>query len=115
MKEYISILREANLIDKDIEEKLYKIVDTLKIKWNIVLSEEKGGTMLSHLGRALVRIKNGEEILGLNDDILEEIKQSENYKKVLDIYRDIEEILKVTMSKEEASYMYANILFLLEG
>ncbi len=114
MREYISILREANLIDLEVEDKLYKIVDMLAKKWEITLTEEKGGGMLSHLGRALVRIKNGEEIVGLNMDTLSEIKESKEYQKVLAIYKDIEEILALSMPKTEETYMYANILFLLE-
>lgn len=114
MKERIEILREVNLIDEKIEKALYDVIRILKTNWDLELTEEQGGMMITHLGRACMRVKSGEDVGEMDTEVAKELRESDNFEKVKRMYEDIEKKLLLTLPDVEREYMYANLLFLLE-
>lgn len=114
MEERIEVLFMANLIDHETKEILFNVIKDLDEKFSIKLTEDNGSIMITHLGRALMRAKVGEIINGINDDVLTELKESENFGKVQEMYQVISKKFSKPLPENEIEYMYANLMFLLE-
>lgn len=114
MKERIEVLYMANLIDEETRDTLFNVIQRLKNRHEIELTEDNGSIIITHLGRALMRAKTGEIIQGINDNTLNELKESENFDKAKEIYIDLSTLFPKPLPENEIEYMYANLLFLLE-
>ena len=115
MKERIEILQMANLIDDVTKDTLFSVKEKLDNQFKLKLTEENGSIMITHLGRALMRAKRGEIIKEINSEVFSEIRESENFEKVKEIYKKISEDFESPLPQNEVDYMYANLLFLIEG
>ena len=115
MEERIEILLTANLIDSGVKDSLLSVIEVLDEKFCIKLTEENGSNMITHLGRALMRVKTGEIINGVNEEIINEIEESDNFGKVKKMYEEISKKFHAELPKNEIEYMYVNLMFLIEG
>ena len=95
-----------------------KIINVFKNKYNIVLTEENGSILITHLAMALVRIKNNQDIKDINkidNSVYEEVIESEYFQTANNIYKDLEYISRVSIPENEKKYILVNICVILDN
>ena len=118
LEERLEILTNSSVIDCDIKESLLKIINVFKNKYNIVLTEENGSILITHLAMALVRIKNNQDIKDINkidNSVYEEVIESEYFQTANNIYKDLEYISRVSIPENEKKYILVNICVILDN
>lgn len=115
LKNRLEILKNANVISEEVYIKMLKLIDYLKEKWDIVLTEENGSMLITHVAMALERIKKGEKVNNINDEVYDEVVNSSSFEKIKKIYEGIEnEVFLEKIPEEEIKYIYVNLLVILE-
>lgn len=114
LKLRLDILKESNQINEKIYSKILTVIDLLKIKRNIILTEENGAMFITHLASALGRIEHNKVIDDVDKEILEEIKKNHKYEEVFDIVQDIENITG-KLGQAEKNYIAMHICTLLNS
>ena len=112
--ERLEILRSGNVISSGVEDRVKKAISRLKDRWQLILTEENGGRMVTHLAMALMRIERGEEISSPENDILEEFRELDIYKASVEIVNDLIAWAPMDLPKAEKDYMIVNICLLLD-
>jgi len=65
--------------------------------------------LFTHLPMALMRIEEGEDVEGPNQDIMDEIKQSEHFHLSEDIVAYVEKLWNNALPQEEKDFLYMHI------
>src|SRR5699024_6690533 len=65
--------------------------------------------LFTHLPMALTRIEEGEDVEGPNQDIMDEIKQSEHFHLTEDIVDYVEKLWNNALPQEEKYFLYMHI------
>ncbi|WMY74711.1 PRD domain-containing protein [Buttiauxella selenatireducens] len=112
MEERLNLLCDAGLIDRDICDGMLGVVIQLETEWAIVLRNEQGEMAITHMANALMRSRRGEEIGPLDDELLEEIVNSQVYTQLLQIHRAMLAPFDVTLHPNEEGYLLANLFSL---
>lgn len=110
MKEKIKILLENKVISKEIASYVNGAIDYLIA---IGFIYEDIDTFVTHLAMASERVKKNEEIMIFSDDIWNQIKNSKNYEKSLNIYNDLLKISPVEYPLDEERFIIMHLCNLL--
>lgn len=110
----LGILRSGNVISSGAEERVRRVVTRLKERWNITLTEENGGRLVTHLAMALMRIDNGDDIAAPEADVLEEFRDLNVFESSCEIVDDLIVYTPMNLPKAERDYMIVNICLLLD-
>lgn len=108
----LNILLENNVITKEVYNRLKEIINQLKDKFNIEITEENGGMFITHLSMALKRMEDGEIINKIDRTIFKEIKNDINYEKSKEIVNNLEELIG-KLPIEEIEFIEMHICTLL--
>lgn len=108
------ILRDAGQIDNEVFVNVKKIISMMKEKYDIELTEENGAMLITHLSIALQRIKSGDYINQLNDEIFSQVKNNKFYKKAEEIIENIERLINILIPDNEKSFIVMHLCALLE-
>ena len=112
--ERLLILREAELIDQETFEKVSKIMKAVIDRFGLDLESENGQMFITHVSMAVMRIKNNEATVVMENEIFEEIKESIHYNDALKFSEIIEEIIEYNVPKHEKEYLIINGCLLME-
>jgi len=112
--ERLGILRGGNVISSGVEEKTRKVISRLGEHWQIHLTEENGGRMVTHLAMALARIERGEDIKAPEDNTLAEFRELDVFEKSLEIVNDLITWTPINLPRAEKDYMLVNICLQLD-
>jgi len=112
--ERLGILRKGNVISSEVEDRVQKVIARLEEHWELPLTEESGGRMVTHLAMALMRIDRGENIQAPENDVLEEFKELGVFDKSVEIVNDLIAWIPMDLPKAEKDYMIVNICLLLD-
>ena len=116
LKFRIELLKNSDLIDEQIYNKIMSLVSHLDKQWNIRLTEENGAMFITHLSMALKRIKENQSVKSIDEGVFQEILQSDNIEEVQKIYEDIEKnIFNEKLPEEEKKFILVNLLLLKEN
>ncbi len=116
LKQRLEILRNSNVIDEHIYVQLMNFITRLKDKWKIELTEENGAMMVTHIAMALQRIKRGEAVNEIDENVYSEVLKSERIDEIRDIYADAQEnVFTEEIPEEEKKYIYINLLMVKEN
>ncbi len=116
LKLRLEILKNSSIIDEQIYEELINFMFRLRDKWEIELTEENGAMMITHIAMALKRIKNGEPVSKIDENVYIEVLKSDKLDEIEKIYEDISEnIFKEEIPEEEKKYIYVNLLIVKEN
>ena len=115
LEERLGILRSGGVISPGIETLVLRIISRFRDHWKIVLTEENGGRMVTHLAMALMRISRGEEISGPETDALEEFRNLDVFPLSVEILEDIIVWAPMDLPKTEKDYMIVNICLILDA
>ena len=116
LKQRLEILRDSNVIDEHVYIQLMNFIIRLKDKWEIELTEENGAMMVTHIAMALQRIKKGEAVKEIDENVYSEVLKSDRIDEIHDIYIDAQEnVFTEKIPEEEKKYIYINLLMVKEN
>lgn len=101
----VNLLKDAGEIDEQIAQAVISFAKDVEEQFNTKLNEENASMLITHVCMALPRIKKGEEINPINEMALAEIKQSQAYKKVPALVKNLEQNLNLQIPKSELGYI----------
>jgi len=112
--ERLGILLEGNVISARVEALVRRVISRLEDRWQIKLTEEKGGRMVTHLSMALMRIERDEKIEAPQKYILEEFNSLDVFPLSQNIVNDLMVWTPMDLPKAEQDYLIVNICLLLD-
>ena len=83
----LDLLKQSKQIDEDIYDKLKDVIVMMLSKYGIVLNEENGAMLITHLSVAPMRIKNNQLVDEVDEEIFKEIKCSEFYNTLNEVIK----------------------------
>ena len=110
----LELLESSNTINTETKKSLERVIEIFKNKYSIELVEENGSMMITHLAMAITRIKQGEPVKKISEDVYEEILESEYFEKSKVIYEDLQSVIDVVLPEDEKKYMVVNVCVILE-
>lgn len=110
----LGILCSTGTISNETREVMLNVIKMFQEKYQIILTEENGAMMTTHLSMAITRVKNNEPVKVINEEVYQEILESEFLEKAQEIYKDLENILDVKLPEDEKKYMLVNICTILD-
>ena len=113
--ERLNILRSGDVISVTVEALVRKVILRFYERWNIRLTEESGGRMVTHLAMALMRIERKEEIASPETDLLDEFRSLEVFSRSVEIIDDLIAWTPMELPKAEKDYMIVNICLILDA
>jgi len=114
MVDLLGIGKEVHDFSNHTLDSTKKIAGLFEDKWNICLNQASTKRALTHFLHAVDRIIHNKEIKPINNEILSEVKEHENYFLALTLFRDMERTLGFKIPKDERDYMLVNNIFLVE-
>lgn len=111
IRKKLDILKENSVINQEILEFNLEILELLKDR-NIIEKEDEADTFITHLAMAMAR-KDDEEINAMEDVVLVEIKEDENFEQAKKLWEEIKELSPVTFHDNETGYFYLHLVNLL--
>jgi len=113
--ERLKILRSGEVISSEVETLVRRVISRFSERWNIKLTEESGGRMVTHLAMALMRIERQEEIVAPEADLLEEFRSLSVFSKSLEVVEDLADWVPMELPKAEKDYMVVNVCLILDA
>lgn len=114
LKNRLEIMKAANLLTKENEDLVLKMIEIFHTKYNIKLSEENGSMLITHIVMYLKRIGDNEIVEPLDKDSIDEILASNKYKLANEILSDIEKQIFLFINSNEKAYILLHLINLLE-
>lgn len=109
----INLLKEGAQIDGATAQNLFRVIDCLKRDFEIELSEENGGMLITHLAVALERIKKNALVEPVDAIIFEEIQSNAYFEKANSLLDAMEKEIHVTIPESEKSFILMHLVTLL--
>lgn len=109
----MEILLSSNTISNDVFDTVKKVITRMDDHWNITLTEDNGGRLVTHLSMALMRIFKGEPVAAMEPDIYEEFQESDEFEKAVSITADLISWAELTIPTSEEEYLNTNICLIL--
>jgi transcriptional regulatory protein LevR len=110
----LGILREGNVISPEAEAMVRRFISRLEAGWQISLTEENGGCIITHLAMALMRISRGEIIPNPETDALEEFRELDVFSLSTEIMEDLITWTPMDLPKAEKDYLVINLCLILD-
>lgn len=111
----LELLKKGNQIDQEVFITMNNIIELFKNNWDIELTEENGQMMITHLSMALMRVKNKLPVNQIDEEVYQEVTESEFFKKAEKILEDMKSILPIELPESEIKYMLVNNTLILEN
>lgn len=111
----LELLKKANQIDEEVFMAMKGVIDLFKSNWDIELTEDNGQMMVTHLSMALMRVKNSLPVNEIDEEVYEDVKESDFFIKAGEILEDMKNILPVELPASEKKYMLVNNTLILEN
>ncbi|WP_028857208.1 PRD domain-containing protein [Psychrilyobacter atlanticus] len=111
----LELLKKADQIDEEVFIAMNKVIELFKKNWGIELTEENGQMMVTHLSMALMRVKNGLPVNKIDEEVYQEVTESEFFEKGKEILEDMKSILPIELPNSERKYMLVNNTLILEN
>lgn len=105
LRERLDILKEAGVISDDIRDAVIEFAESFEKKYSLTMTEENASMLITHLAMSLARIKNGEEINGMDELTMDEIRQSKIYGELPEFYGIFEDKLQIRLPESEKGYI----------
>jgi transcriptional regulatory protein LevR len=113
--ERLGILRDGKVISSEIESLVRRVISRFQARWDIVLTEENGDRMITHLAMALMRIARQEKITALEKDMLEEFRNANVFPRSMEIVEDLIAWTPMELPEVEKDYMVVNVCLILDA
>jgi transcriptional regulatory protein LevR len=110
----LQILKDAGQISEQCYQSMLKLIDVLAEKWNIILNEENGAMLITHVAIAWERILKHEVINAIEELLYKEVESSKYFRQSQQILTDWELELKKAFPQVEKEYIMLHLCALLE-
>ncbi len=108
----LDILKSAGQISEVTYDQVERVIRHFQDNHQIVINEENGAMLITHLCIALSRIEKGEKINEIDEESFKDVRKNIHFKKAEDVLKDIETILGREMPIEERGYMMMHLCVL---
>ncbi len=109
----LNLLVDAGEIDDTIRCSVVEFVKSIEDKYSLKITEENGSMLVSHLAMALGRIKRGEEIQTMDEELFAEVKETKTYKELDMFYDTLEENLNIKIPQAEKDFIALHLCTLI--
>jgi transcriptional regulatory protein LevR len=113
-EERLNILRSGTVISPEVEALVRRVISRFNDRWDIELTEESGGRMVTHLAMALMRIRRKEKITAPETDLLEEFRDLSVFPQSTEIVEDLINWTPMELPEAEKDYMILNVCLILD-
>ncbi|MDR2772361.1 MAG: PRD domain-containing protein [Elusimicrobiota bacterium] len=110
--ERLKILLDNNVIDKETFDFMVVVFKKLTSKYK--LTEPSIEMIVTHLAMATQRIKSGQTINPLNEEIIKEVETENLYPQALEIYEDLLSASRVVFPQSEKVFIVTHLLNLIK-
>ncbi|MGL5357303.1 MAG: PRD domain-containing protein [Cetobacterium sp.] len=107
-------LNTSGIINDSTKNVVLEVISMFENKYEIILSEENGIMMITHLCKAIMRVKNNDPVKNIDGEVFKETLESEHFEKANIIYKELQKILDIILPEDEKKYMLVNICVILE-
>lgn len=106
-------LKEYNMMNEVAYHDILFIIKMMEEKYNIHLTEENAGVMITHITSAFRRNETGEEVEELSKSMFDEIRSLEEYPLAVEILDSMIVNIKNQVSQKERGYFLVHLCNLL--
>jgi mannitol operon transcriptional antiterminator len=110
----LDLLLSSGTVSKEVDAAVRAVIARLADRWGIVLTEENGSRLVTHLAMALMRIRRGEPVAAMDPGALQEFRDCDSFPKAAEIAADLIVWAKLTVPDSEREYLDTNICLILE-
>ncbi len=103
------VIKNCGLTSESGYEDLLLIVDIFKNDFDIELTEENAGVMITHLASAFKRIETGEAVNPLDSALVEQIKMEPVYPLAQKIVDTVLSRIQNELSRDEQDFMLVHV------
>lgn len=114
IQQRLAILEAGDQLDANIKQVVIDGIKLIEDKFDILINEENGSMLVTHLAMALMRIKRGEDVEGLSEVALEEVRSQPHYDWCLEFCQWLEEQANLDIPEGEKGYIALHICSLLK-
>ncbi|MGL6101305.1 MAG: PRD domain-containing protein [Fusobacteriaceae bacterium] len=107
-------LNTSGIINDSTKNVVLEVISMFENKYEIILSEENGIMMITHLCKAIMRVKNNDPVKNIDGEVFKETLESEHFEKANIIYEELQKILDIVLPEDEKKYILVNICVILE-
>lgn len=111
--ERLEIMRNANILSQNNMEKVISMIHLLKNDYNIQMTEENSGILVTHVAMYLGR-KDTSNVDSLDEDSLKEIRESKYYDLSENMLKKIEKNILGNIKKNERNFILLHIINMLD-
>lgn len=112
IKDRINVLVQFDFLSQEEAEKLICWVAMLNETFGLNISEENGGTLITHLASMLKRSKGNETITAMDPSIYDQLRELSVFEKALQLYSQLN--ISFNIPKEEEDYVMLHLCNLLQ-
>ncbi|MBV1819271.1 PRD domain-containing protein [Anaerosalibacter bizertensis] len=110
----LELIEKSGEIDFSIRKAVIDFIKNIEKKYSIEVKEENGSMLVTHLAMALSRIKKGEEIESIDEEIFQEVKTMKIYSELPEYYKLLEEQLDIFIPQSEKDYIALHVCTLIK-
>lgn len=110
----LELIEKSGEIDFSIRKAVIDFIKNIEKKYSIEVKEENGSMLVTHLAMALSRIKKGEEIESIDEEIFQEVKTMRIYSELPEYYKLLEEQLDISIPQSEKDYIALHVCTLIK-
>lgn len=115
LKIRLDILLETGQVTESVYNILLDVIKKFHDNYEIELLEENGGMFITHLSAAITRMMINEPIDCLEEAIINDVIQNENYEKAKEISKMIKNISRVDFTLDEEIFIIIHICSILNN
>jgi len=112
IEQRISVFVQLNTLTEQEANQLLEWIATLKEQFNIVITEENGSTLITHIASMIKRTRENDVILAMEPSIYGQLVTLAVFPLALDIHHSLSLIFSIP--EEEKDYLMLHICTLLK-
>ena len=109
----IATLKTSGVISSEVADASLKAVDWLKNN-HIDTETDNCQMFVTHLAMSLGRIMSGEQVEGLPQEMMEEVRSSKGYQAAVEFTQYLEQLVGKQLPVEERDYILLHLAVLME-
>jgi hypothetical protein len=110
----LELLLSSGTVSSAVDSAVRSVIARMADRWGIVLTEENGSRLVTHLAMALMRISRGDSVASMDAEALAEFRSCGSFSKAAEIAADLIAWTKISIPESEREYLDSNICLILE-
>lgn len=110
----LELLRSTGTISPEVDAVVRGVIARMADEWGIVLTEENGSRLVTHLAMALMRIAKGEPVASMEEEALQEFRDCASFPRAREIAGDLVAAAGLELPASEREFLDVNVCLILE-